>query len=235
MTSRGAADDAWVERAADRSPMVRRSRSRSIEQTRQIVDAGGRLFQAKGTSFTIQELAKEAKVALQTFYRHFGGKDEFLLALLEQTVDASCHLYAEQAKRLPDPLSRLRFYITAAATSAGADSGRQFVTSEHYRLHQLFPEELAAANRPFTVLLVPEIEEAAAAGLLAPADVQAAAWFVTQLVMATFHHYAFVAPPKPLGDVGDDLWRFCLAALGGGPDRIAATLSDLDTSGRLGC
>ena len=33
--------------------------------------------------------------------------------------------------------------------------------------------------------------------------------------MAVFHHYAFAEPPSDLTAVEDELWQFCLAALGG--------------------
>lgn len=207
----------WAERAADRSPIVRRSRSRSIQQAQVFVDAARRLVQEKGTDFTTQQLVKEAGVALQTFYRHFPGKDELLLAVLEETIAESCAAYGERARELPDPVSRLHFYITAAVSSVldGAREGHQFTTSEHYRLHQLFPDELAIADAPFTELLIPEIREAQAAGLLAPRDPERDAWFVTQLVMAVYHHYAFAEGPA--GDIAEELWQFCLAALGGRP------------------
>jgi TetR/AcrR family transcriptional regulator len=211
-------EEAWAERAAARSPVVQRSRSRSIQQATQIVDAAMALVDEKGSSFTIQELAANARVALQTFYRHFSGKDELLLAVIERTIAENCADFAQLARQLPDPLSRLRFYITAAVTSLDDDAigaRSRFITSEHYRLHQIFPDALIEANRRFTDLLVPEITEASEAGLLAPADVEGDAWYVTELVMATFHHYAFATKDVPAEQLAESLWHFCLAALGG--------------------
>ncbi len=211
-------EEAWAERAAARSPVVQRSRSRSIQQATQIVDAAMVLIDEKGSSFTIQELAANARVALQTFYRHFSGKDELLLAVIERTIAENCAEFAERARQLPDPLSRLRFYITAAVSSLDEDAigaRSRFITAEHYRLHQIFPDALIEANRRFTDLLIPEITEAAGAGQLAPVDVEADAWYVTELVMATFHHYAFATKEVPAAKLAESLWRFCLAALGG--------------------
>ena len=212
-------DTSWAERAVARSPVVQRSRQRSIEQTERIVRAAMRLVEQKGSAFTIQELAKKARVALQTFYRQFAGKDELLLAVIEWTIADATATFRTAAQQLPDPISRLRFYITTIFSSlADPRSGRQrqFITSEHYRLQQLFPEELSAAVRAYTDLLVPEIEAAQAAGLLAPSDIQSDASFVTELVMATYHHYAFVAPPGPTSELSESIWQFCVRALGGG-------------------
>ena len=209
----------WAERAAERSPSVQRSRTRSLARAHQIVQAARRLIDASGTSFTTQELVKEAGVALQTFYKHFGGKDQVLLAVLEDMIAEGCAAFVERASALPDPMSRLRFYVTAVVAGLDSDTGEgagpRFITSEHWRLQQLYPQEVALASRPFTELLVPEIRAAADAGLLHPNDVEYDAWLISQLAMAVYHHYAFAASPEPHAQVADRLWAFCLAALGG--------------------
>lgn len=226
MSDASLAELGWPDRAAARSPIVQRSRERTIERAQQIVAAAIRLIGEKGTAFTIQELAREAEVALQTFYRHFAGKDELLLAVMERLIAESCVEYRDAAAELPDPLSRLRFYVTVAVSSLGDShiplAQRHFVTSEHFRLQQLFPEELAQSSQHFTALLVPEIEAAKALGLLTTPAVERDAWFVTQLVMATFHHYTFTECPEPFDELGEGLWRFCARALGGQPDCGAA-------------
>jgi len=213
----------WAERAADRSPTVQRSRSRTIEQAKVIVDAGRRLVNERGGEFKTQELAKEAGVALQTFYRHFSSKDELLLAVMEEVIVESCEAYVEGARRLHDPIARMRYYLTTALTSLRNPDNlgaRRFTTAEHYRLLQLFPDELALADRAFTELLIPEIEAATAAGQLAPDDIERDAWFVTQLVMTTFHHYSFATTEVPVDELIEKLWRFCITALGGDPEEL---------------
>ncbi|HEU5307899.1 MAG TPA: helix-turn-helix domain-containing protein, partial [Acidimicrobiia bacterium] len=80
----------WAERVADRSEVVQRSRARQIEQAEAIVAAARRLVTERGDQFTTQELVKEAGVALQTFYRIFGGKDRLLLAVFEDLIAESC-------------------------------------------------------------------------------------------------------------------------------------------------
>jgi len=218
MTSATASPIPWAERAADRSPAIQRSRARQIEQTKVVVDAAHRLIADRGGRFTTQELVKEAGVALQTFYRLFAGKDQLLLAVFEDLIAESCVQYEEAARDLPDPVTRLRFYVTETLRSlegGDAEIGPRFITAEHWRLHQLFPEEMAHATQHFTDLVARQLELAAAEGLLAPRDVQRDAWFVTKLVMAVFHHYAFADPPPDATAIVDELWMFCLAGLGG--------------------
>src|SRR2546423_10218460 len=115
--------EAWAERAAERSPSVQRSRARSLQQARVIVDAARRLIVDKGENFTTQELIKEAGVALQTFYRYFGSKDELLLAVIEEMIAESCALWRKQATGVDDPVERLRSYVTSALASLTTQDG----------------------------------------------------------------------------------------------------------------
>jgi TetR/AcrR family transcriptional regulator len=195
---------------------VQRSRARIANQVRLMLDAALRLIREKGDSFTTQELVKEAGVALQTFYRYFASKDELLLAVLGDAMADACTRWAATASELPDSVARLRFYVTAiidVLDSEGGDDGTaRFVVSTHWRLHRIFPTELAEAEQPLVDLLLTEINAATEAGLLAPANPEWAAWFIAELVRSVFHYYAY-APPE--ADVKDRLWEFCLAALGG--------------------
>jgi len=210
----------WAERAADRSPMVHRSRARSIEQARAMVDAARRLIAEKGERFTTQELVKEAGVALQTFYRHFGGKDQLLLAVMEDTIAEGAVRFEAAARHLRSPLARLRSYVTEALDSLhdGDSAGPRFITAEHWRLYQLYPAEMAYATRPVTELFQREIEEAQAKGLVHPPDPERAAWLMTKLIMAAFHHYAFATDDEGAATIAEDTWAFCLGALGGAPE-----------------
>jgi TetR/AcrR family transcriptional regulator len=211
-----------MERAADRSPSVQRSRSRSVQQAKVIVDAARRVIREKGDNFTTQELVKEAGVALQTFYRYFGGKDQLLLAVIEDMIAESVVQYAELASDLSDPVSRLRFYVMTVTSAIDAQPeyglDARFVTSEHWRLYRLFPDELSLATQPVTDLLATEIRAAAAAGLLRSVDPDRDAWMMTKLLMAVYHHYAYASTTADA--IGEEVWQFCLAALGGsaGPE-----------------
>ena len=221
----------WNERAVARSPIVRRSRDRSIEQTEDIIAAARRLIdEQQGARFSVQELAKEAGVALQTFYRHFTGKDELLLAVVEQIVAESCQLFKARAQQLPDPLSRIRFYVEAAVSALADNSGgstRRFISAEHFRLYPLFPDELAAANRSFNELLLPEIAAANASGQLDAPNLERSVWFVTELVRSTYHHYAFAKIDFSVEELVESLWTFCLKALGGTPEPPTARTKGL--------
>lgn len=209
----------WAERAAERSPAVERSRVRSVLRAEQILDAAFRLIAVKGSDFTAVELAKEAGIAIQTFYKHFGSKDQVLLAVLEQMIATTCDHLAEQARELPDPIARLRSYVVGLVLDIRPEGMStpvsRFVATEHWRLQQAHPAELAAVIRPFNQLLEDELGAAAGVGLLAPTSVEYDAWLATQLVVAVFHHYAFSAVERSAEEIAEGLWAFCLGAWGG--------------------
>ena len=180
--------------------------------------AARRLIDQKGEAFTTQELIKEAGVALQTFYRQFEGKDQLLLAVITEAIAEGCATFAEQARRLHDPVAQLELFVkqsVGAFAVPAASFGPGFIAAEHLRLHQLFPDEIAAATQPFVDLVRPLLEQGTAEGLLASADPDTDAWLITHLVMTVFHHYAFLPDDPRATTIADDVWRFCLTAVGG--------------------
>ncbi|MGW4477638.1 TetR/AcrR family transcriptional regulator [Rhodococcus triatomae] len=195
---------------------MRRSRSRIENQVRAILDAAHRLIEVKGDTFKTQELAKEAGVALQTFYRYFSSKDELLLAVIGDGMNDACRQWARVAAELPDPVQRLHFYVTSALGGLNAPPRHgalaQFVVSVHWQLHRVFPKELAAAEKPFVDLIEKEIRAATAEGTLASSDPVADAWLVAELVRSVYHHYAYVPAED---DAREKVWQFCFRAIGG--------------------
>jgi TetR/AcrR family transcriptional regulator len=220
MTSTSVPSGEWVERAVQRSAAVQRSRLRIAKQVRQMLDAAGRLIASKGDEFTTQELCAEAGVALQTFYRYFASKDELVLAVLGDAMTESCKRLVQDAVDLPDSLARLKYYLTATLERLDGN-GRsaatsRFIVSMRWRLHRLFPSELAEAEQPFVDLLRNEVTAAMAAGLLNPPDPEWDSWFLTELLRSVYHYYAFASTEGgELDVVKERLWRFCLTALGG--------------------
>lgn len=209
-----------MERAVERSAAVQRSRERIAHQARQILDAARRLIDTKGDKFTTQELAAEAGVALQTFYRYFSSKDELLLAVIGDILADACERWAVTGAKLPDPMARLKFYLTSTldrlqGVGDGAETAR-FIVSTRWRLHQAYAKELAEAEKPFAELLRGEVESAIRMGLLKPSDPEWSSWFLAELARSVFHFYAFAAHTDgELEIIKERLWEFCLSGLGG--------------------
>lgn len=199
---------------------ARRNGTRGPANSAALLAAAHRLVRERGDDFTTQDLVKEADVALQTFYRHFGGKDQILLAVVGDLIAGHCEQLAEAGASLADPVERLRAYVfgTLSALHTPGAGGARFMTSQHWRLHQAYPDELAAVTKPFADLVQRELEAGAALGLLHPRDPERDAWIINKLVMSVFHHFAFAEDDPAATTVADDVWGFCLAAVGGPPE-----------------
>ncbi len=183
-----------------------------------MLDAGRRLIAAKGSDFTTQDLIQEAGVALQTFYRYFGGKDQLLLALIGDLIHEHCAALGASAQGITDPVARLEIYVRATLApllTTDQLAAARFVTSEHWRLHETYPREVWAATQPITDLLCIELEGGVAAGTLAPGNSERDAWLMTKTIIGAYHHLAFQPDDPALETIADDVWSYCLAAAGG--------------------
>ena len=178
--------------------------------------AGHRLVGQKGSAFTTQDVIREAGVALQTFYRYFAGKDQLILALIADLISAHCEALSAATDGVADPVERLEIFVRstlAPLQSQAQIAGAQFVTAEHWRLHQLFPTEVRAATQPFTDLIRRQLEVGQAAGLLSPRNAERDAWLINNMVMSAYHHYSFQPDDPAMATVAADVWSFCLAAV----------------------
>ncbi len=203
-------------------PAARRAQTRGPANAEAILAAAHKLVIERGEGFTTQDVIREADVALQTFYRHFGSKDQLLIAVIADLTSAHCTGLADRAKGIDDPVERLRFYVMETLSPLvehPAAAGSQFMAAQHWRLMQHYPTEFGAATRAFSDLVQVELDAAQASGQLRPSDTKFDAWAINKLVISTFHHYAF-ADDETLAEadglaVAENVWRFCLAAVGG--------------------
>jgi AcrR family transcriptional regulator len=194
-----------------------RTRAHNADLDKEIIDAAQRLLHTHGDDgFTIQQLVDEAGVALQTFYRHFGGKDELLLALLDRSVSEFCAELRHATKDVDDPIERLRRFVTRPLDllREGNSTDARAITHEHFRLYQLYPTEVSRATNAFTELVLESLEDACARGLATSTEPARDAWIVQELAMTTFHHYSFMELGPDADAVIGHLWQFCRAAIG---------------------
>lgn len=207
----------WAARAVVRSVDVQRSHDRAVSQAQSIVDAALRLVHAKGVMFTTQEVIKEAKIALQTLYRHFPGIDELALAVIETMVADAAQGFESSAAEISDPVERLRHFVQIPLLTLKPGPGpTTFLATERFRLQRLFPEEIERARQPFRELVLRELVAAEEAGVLhLPNGADHDAQFITELMTAVYYDAAM----SPVAGAGADataerLWLFCRAALG---------------------
>jgi TetR/AcrR family transcriptional regulator len=171
---------------------------------------------ANDGEFTVKQVVDRAGVALQTFYRHFGSKDELVLAVLEENLLQGNRAIRELADRHDSPLDRLAAVIRApfeVATSEADLPGLRFHARERVRLSEEFPAEVEACLSPYRDLVIEYMEAAVEAGEIAPVDIVRDAEIILHLVLTYTHNVASGALPYDPIDAAGYLWAFCEAAL----------------------
>lgn len=84
-------------------------RTLAEQRSRQLLGAAARLMEREGSeSVSMQALANEAGVSVGLIYRYFGGKDDVLLAVITQVLDAfATEVPAAIEQAGADPVRRL--------------------------------------------------------------------------------------------------------------------------------
>ena len=90
-------------------PQAAARQTLAAQRSRQLLDAAARLMEREGSeAVTMQALAAEAGVSVGLIYRYFGGKDEILLAVITQVLDAfASEVPAAIEQAGEDPVRRL--------------------------------------------------------------------------------------------------------------------------------
>src|SRR5437899_6381969 len=100
-------EPAWKQRAVERS--TRAAKLRAEQRVERFLDAAQAIISEKGTTdFTVQEVVDRSKQSLRSFYQHFDGKHELLLALFEDALRRSAEQIRAAATGQSDPMERLK-------------------------------------------------------------------------------------------------------------------------------
>jgi len=138
-----------------------------MEAALELIDTGN------GKDFTVQEVVERSGQSLRSFYQHFDGKHELLLALFEESILTTVEFLSEKVAGERDPLRRLhRFaieYHRACCRPAGkgtsARKGLPPVMGEFaQQLLTEHPKEAAVAFEPLVSMFGELLDEAIAAG-----------------------------------------------------------------------
>jgi len=209
-------DSSWQQRAVDRS--LGTARARAVSRSGQILAAARDLTEETGgLDFTVQDIVDRSGLSLRSFYKHFGGKDELLIALLEELLRGFAEDLRREVDRYDDPVDRLRAYVTSfhrRASTSSAHGGRAF-SNYHVRMLEVRNEEFASALEPQMKVLQEIVEAGLAAGRLR-SDLGArdltALLTVTLLSVAQMSLLNTALTEVPLD--ADRLWAWCAGAVG---------------------
>src|SRR3954471_11575516 len=100
----------WKQRAVERS--TRAAKQRAEQRVQRFLDAAQELMADKGTTdFTVQEVIDRSGQSLRSFYQHFDGKHELLLALFEDAMRRASDQIRAAALGHGDALDRLQVTV----------------------------------------------------------------------------------------------------------------------------
>jgi AcrR family transcriptional regulator len=216
LASTPADEPAWKQRAVERS--TRAAKLRAEQRVQRFLDAAQVIITEKGsTDFTVQEVVDRSRQSLRSFYQHFDGKHELLLALFEDALRRATEQIRAAAQGQADPLDRLRVAVELLFELSRPDPAarRPLFTDFAPQLLLAHPAEVRSAHAPLLALLTDLLTEAGAAGALrADVSPRRAAALTMQTVM-------FVAQSATVSDeelpviTADEVWEFCAKGFAG--------------------
>jgi AcrR family transcriptional regulator len=204
-------EPAWKQRAVERS--TRAAKIRAEQRVQRFLDAAQAIITEKGsTDFTVQEVVDRSHQSLRSFYQHFDGKHELLLALFEDALRRATDQIRAAASGQSDPLGRLMVAVQLLFELSRPDPSarRPLFTDFAPQLLLSHPAEVRVAHAPLLALLSELMTEAGEAGQLRPAvKPRRAAALTMQTVM-------FIAQSSEVSDdqgahplSADEVWDFC--------------------------
>jgi len=213
-------EPAWKQRAVERSTRV--AKLRAEQRVQRFLDAAQAIITEKGnTDFTVQEVVDRSRQSLRSFYQHFDGKHELLLALFEDALRRATSQIAAAASSRADPLDRLRVAVQLLFELSFPDPTAQspLFTEFAPQLLITYPAEVRGAHAPLLALLTELMTEAGEAGLLRPGT---APRRVAALTMETVMFVAQSSGSPAATESADgrpvtaaEIWDFCARGIAG--------------------
>jgi AcrR family transcriptional regulator len=157
----------WKQRAVERS--TRAAKLRAEQRVQRFLDAAQAVITEKGTTdFTVQEVVDRSRQSLRSFYQHFDGKHELLLALFEDALRRATTQIAAAAGAQAAPIDALRTAVELLFELSRPDphAHRPLFTDFAPRLLLTHSAEVRRAHAPLLDLLTTLTATAADAGQL---------------------------------------------------------------------
>jgi AcrR family transcriptional regulator len=221
------AEVTWRDRAVERS--LRGARAKAVSRSDRFIQAATEILGETGrTDFTVQELIERSKTSLRSFYQHFSGKEELLLALFEEIISTSVAEWRAEIETLPDTLSALHLLMDKIHGQAAAPDGggiNRALSVYHLQLAESRPAEYARVLAPLRELIL-ELVQKGVTERTFRTDIEPdmLAMIMMQTVVGAAHMHALGAEPTGVPLDSERLWEFCLGGLTGPPKKAGSQL-----------
>lgn len=216
----------WREQAVSRS--LDTARVRAEVRIQRFLDAATELFDSSpGKEFTVQEVVERSGQSLRSFYQYFGGKHDLLLALFEESVQATARHLQERLGGTDGGLERLhcfvvecyRFCRPTREGEARPNGQAPFMSEFAQQLLTAHPKEASRVFAPVVTLFEGVLHEAAEAGAIGTGVSDGP---IVGIVLEAIMFNAFSSTIGGLsvrphdGDAAEYLWSFILHGIGTG-------------------
>ena len=164
-------DASWREQAVERS--LDSARVRAESRVQRFIDAAFELLvdSEPGKDFTVQDVVEKSGQSLRSFYQYFGGKQELLLALFEESVRSTAEQLRARIEGKKDPLERLHrfvieYYAQCRPSARGKGKKKTPIALAEFaqQLMTAHPEEATHAFAPIVELFDEVLDAAVSAG-----------------------------------------------------------------------
>jgi AcrR family transcriptional regulator len=204
-------EPAWKQRAVERS--TKAAKLRAEKRVVRFLDAAQTIMTEKGTTdFTVQEVVDRSRQSLRSFYQHFGGKHELLLALFEDALRRSADQISAAASGHPDPMDQLKVAVQLLFELSRPDptAKRPLFTDFAPQLLVSHPAEVKVANAPLLALFTEMMTKADANGQTRSGITpRRTAALTVQTVMFVAQSSGVPEDENANPLTADEVWDFC--------------------------
>ena len=216
----------WREQAVARS--LDSARARAESRVQRFLDAALDLINdsESGKDFTVQEVVERSGQSLRSFYQYFGGKQELLLALFEESVRSTAEYLREKVAEEDDPGERLHVFVVeyyrlcrpAGRSKRNKRGPSPALVEFAQQLLTGHPVEAARAFVPVVTLFEEVLEDAAAAGVVrTELRRRSVAGVVLEAIMFNTFSRTISGPFEAnASDPAEELWDLILHGIGSG-------------------
>jgi AcrR family transcriptional regulator len=214
MQEPSASSPAWKERAHQRS--LAPARQRADDRLARLLRAALEMLNAD-EDVTVPALVARAGMSTKTFYRHFGSRDELLLAVLEEELAAGARVINRALTARSDPVDRLRVFINTylrLPRGYATTDVRRARIQESQRLRAVNPERAAEAGALLHAALHGIVTDLADAGVVGEIDVELTTRSILHVLNGHLVDLAYASSSDAHENLGEHAVRVCSGMLG---------------------
>ncbi|HEX7858465.1 MAG TPA: TetR family transcriptional regulator [Sphingobium sp.] len=175
---------------------------------------------------TVRAVLKQAGLNRRSFYEHFLGKDDLVLAVFARSVSRAAENCRQQISAMSNPMEQLKAVVLQLAIGDSPFPENQSqslrrgaaLCREHMRLAEARPADLVLALKPLLALFSELLAAGVEQGQVRDYSPQRLAALVYNL-MSTSVHAELLAEEAGAGDparrqaLAEEIWEFCRRAI----------------------